>query len=84
MSKFCTPHAGMLVYAPKFSKYMHGCASLYPDAVESMPYWFLRNDDGTMSTATWDEMAETSDKNNKVASKFQLFIMGEAVLMTSS
>ena len=51
----------MLVYAPRFSKYMHGCASLNPDAVASMPYWFLKNDDGTLSTATWEEMADTSD-----------------------
>lgn len=62
------PLAGMLVYAPRFSKYLHGCASLYTDAVATMPYWFLKNDDGTMSTATWEDMLDGPgpDEQDKV------------------
>lgn len=56
----------MLVYAPRFSKYMHGCAALNPDAVDSMPYWYLRNDDGTLSTATWEEMADRTENRDRV------------------
>ena len=54
--------AGMLLHAPRFSKYLHGVASIYPNEVEKMPYWFLHNQDGTMSHATWEEMADTSDE----------------------
>ena len=53
--------AGMLVYAPRFSKYLHGCASLNPNCVESMPYWFVKNEDDTLSTATWEAMADGTD-----------------------
>ena len=58
----------MLVYAPRFSKYLHGCASLHTDAVDSMPYWFLRNEDGTLSCASWEEMAEHTEDSDKVRS----------------
>ena len=58
--------AGMLAYAPRFSKYLHGCASLNPDAVESMPYWFLKNEDGSLSTATWEDMVDVPEQQDKV------------------
>lgn len=57
----------MLLHAPRFSKYLHGAAGLFPDTVEKMPYWFLHNTDGTMSPASWEEMADESDEfYNKV------------------
>lgn len=56
----------MLVYAPRFSKYLHGCAALNPNGVASMPYWFLENDDGTYAAATFSEMADTGEEQDKV------------------
>lgn len=50
--------AGILLPAPKFSKYLHGTAALFPDRVPRMPYWFLHDADGSMSPATWEEMAD--------------------------
>lgn len=52
----------MLLHAPRFSKFLHGAAALFPNQVEKMPYWWLHNSDGTMSPATWEEMADDSDK----------------------
>ena len=52
----------MLLLAPRFSKYLHGAAGLFPNVVEKMPYWYLCNTDGTMSPATWEEMADETDK----------------------
>ena len=51
--------AGMLAYAPRFSKYLHACACLHADQVASLPYWFLPNGDGSLSPASWDEMVDT-------------------------
>ena len=52
-------HAGMLAYAPRFSKYIHACACLHVDAVSELPYWFLPNGDGSLSPASWEEMADS-------------------------
>lgn len=60
-SLFCT--AGMLLHAPRFSKYLHGAAGLFLDTVEKMPYWYLHNTDGTFSPATWEEMADNKDEH---------------------
>ena len=61
--------AGMLIHTPRFSKYLHGAAGLYPDVIERLPYWFLHNSDGTFSPATWDEMAAEEETG---AEKVQL------------
>lgn len=53
--------AGTLLPAPRFSKHLHGTASLFPDAVEGLPYWFVDNHDGTFSPASWEEMAATEE-----------------------
>lgn len=54
---------------PKFSKYLHGVASLYPDCIEAFPYWFLPADkEGyVMTPASWEEMADPTDPYLKVA-----------------
>ena len=54
---------GILLVVPKFSKFLHGTASLYQDLTENVPYWFLPATDGsdTMTPATWDEMADQED-----------------------
>ena len=52
----------MLLLAPRFSKYLHGAAGLFPNVVEKMPYWYLCNTDGTTSPATWEELADDADK----------------------
>lgn len=56
---------------PKFSKYLHGVASLYPTRIEAFPYWFLPADkDGyVMTPASWDEMADPQDPYLKVSYK---------------
>ncbi|KAG2491701.1 hypothetical protein HYH03_010068 [Edaphochlamys debaryana] len=33
--------SGLLVEAPKFSKFLHGMALLYPDRIRNTPHWFL-------------------------------------------
>lgn len=53
--------AGLLLPAPRFSKHLHGTASLFPDAVKGLPYWFVDNHDGTFSPASWEEMAATEE-----------------------
>lgn len=60
--------AGLLLRVPKFSKYLHGVASLYPTKIEAFPYWFLPADkDGyRMTPASWDEMADPQDPYLKV------------------
>jgi SPX domain protein involved in polyphosphate accumulation len=39
-------NSGMLLEVHKFSKFIHGCATLMPDEVQSLPYWI---DDATLS-----------------------------------
>ena len=53
---------------PKFSKYLHGVASLYPTRIEAFPFWFLPADkEGyIMTPASWDEMADPQDPYLKV------------------
>lgn len=60
--------AGLLLRVPKFSKYLHGVTSLYPNRVDSIPYWFLPADkEGyVMTPATWEEMADPKDPYLKV------------------
>ena len=31
--------SGRLTEVHKFSKFMHGCAALFPDVVQEVPYW---------------------------------------------
>lgn len=56
-----------MLHTPKFSKFLHGGASLHPDLVESFPYWFLPDGQGGMTPATWDEMADKRDPYLKVS-----------------
>jgi SPX domain protein involved in polyphosphate accumulation len=50
---------GILVAAPKFSKYIHGAASLFPDVVPAYPHWFVADDTtGAMRAITVDELAD--------------------------
>eukprot|EP00884_Botryococcus_braunii_P018805 jgi/Botrbrau1/5608/Bobra.97_2s0031.1 len=58
---------GLMLPAPRFSKHLHGTASLFPDSVEGLPYWFVNNHNGTYSPATWEEMAATEDPYEKEA-----------------
>jgi hypothetical protein len=52
--------AGILVAAPKFSKYIHGAASLFPETVPAYPHWFVADDTtGAMRAITVDELAES-------------------------
>jgi hypothetical protein len=54
-----TTATGILVAAPKFSKYIHGAASLFPDAVPAYPGWFTEDTStGTMRAITDNELAE--------------------------
>lgn len=51
--------SGILVKCPKFSKFLHGMALLYPDRCEHTPRWFIWDElAGTASPATLDEMRE--------------------------
>lgn len=61
--------AGLLLRVPKFSKYLHGVASLYPNRIEAIPYWFLPADkEGyVMTPASWEEMADPKDAYLKVS-----------------
>ena len=65
--------AGALLHAPRFSKYLHGVASLLASQIDRVPYWFLPeggpNKPGEgqlMSPATWEEMASQEDRYKKV------------------
>lgn len=60
--------AGLLLRVPKFSKYLHGVTSLYPNRIDSIPYWFLPADkEGyVMTPASWEEMADPKDPYLKV------------------
>ncbi len=60
--------SGLLLRVPKFSKYLHGVASLYPNRIEAIPYWFLPADkEGyVMTPASWEEMADPKDPYLKV------------------
>jgi len=55
--------SNMLIAVPKFSKFQHGMALLYPTKLRNSPWWFLPNADGKkgMSPATFEEMADTGD-----------------------
>ena len=55
---------GILLVIPKFSKFLHGTASLYQDYVDNVPYWFLpnlENPKGHLTPATWEEMEDNED-----------------------
>eukprot|EP00894_Picocystis_sp_ML_P003500 jgi/Pico_ML_1/54017/g4463.t1 len=58
---------GMLVEAPKFSKFQHAMAMLHSTDVEQLPYWVegFSNQDGTRrcSQLTIDEMAMSNDSS---------------------
>lgn len=57
-------NSGMLLEVHKFSKFIHGCATLMPDEVQSVPYWI---DDPTLAESIrisgggklLDELADT-------------------------
>eukprot|EP00890_Picochlorum_soloecismus_P002733 jgi/Picsp_1/3460/NSC_06298-R1_vacuolar transporter chaperone 4 len=55
---------GILLVIPKFSKFLHGTASLYQEHVDNVPYWFLpnlENPKGHLTPATWAEMEDNED-----------------------
>lgn len=65
--------AGALLHAPRFSKYLHGVASLLASKIDRVPYWFLPEgppskpgEGQLMSPATWEEMASQEDRYKKV------------------
>ena len=66
---------------PKFSKYLHGVASLYPTRIDAFPYWFLPADkDGyVMTPASWDEMADPQDPYLKVSYKLMLLSINMSI-----
>lgn len=68
---------GMLLIVPKFSKFLHGTASLYQEYAENVPYWFLPDpeDKTHLTTANWDEMADKEDVFAKHAADW-LFPVG--------
>eukprot|EP00204_Picochlorum_oklahomense_P001787 CAMPEP_0118803424 /NCGR_PEP_ID=MMETSP1161-20130426/17101_1 /TAXON_ID=249345 /ORGANISM="Picochlorum oklahomensis, Strain CCMP2329" /LENGTH=873 /DNA_ID=CAMNT_0006731935 /DNA_START=205 /DNA_END=2826 /DNA_ORIENTATION=+ len=68
---------GMLLIVPKFSKFLHGTASLYQEYAENVPYWFLPDpeDKTRLTTANWDEMADKEDVFAKHAADW-LFPVG--------
>jgi uncharacterized membrane protein YidH (DUF202 family) len=55
--------SGLLLAAPKFSKFLHGTAALYQERCEAVPHWWLpdEGDAARMTPATWEEMADPSD-----------------------
>ncbi len=61
--------SGMLEEVHKFSKFIHGCAVLLPEEVQSVPYWI---DDVTLSHSIRESGAtlllESSEGANKVYS----------------
>ena len=61
--------SGLLLRVPKFSKYLHGVASLYTNRIEAIPYWFLPADKVgyLMTPASWEEMADPKDPYLKVS-----------------
>ena len=50
--------SGLIVEVPKFSKFLHGMALLFPAQVHNTPYWFLPDGHGSMSPATIQEMID--------------------------
>ena len=64
----------MLVAAPRFSKYLHGTAALFTDTVEKMPFWFLGNEDGSISPATWAEMAAQPEAEHEKVFSTLMFL----------
>lgn len=68
---------GMLLVVPKFSKFLHGTASLYQDYTENVPYWFLPDPENKdhLTPATWEEMADKEDAFAKHAADW-LFPQG--------
>ncbi|KAK9808768.1 hypothetical protein WJX72_003237 [[Myrmecia] bisecta] len=49
---------GLLLHVPKFSKFLHGTATLFPDQLTTFPYWFIPDGRGSVSPANWEEMAQ--------------------------
>ena len=68
---------GILLVVPKFSKFLHGIASLYQEHTENVPYWFLPDpeDKDLLTPATWEEMADKEDVFEKHAADW-LFPQG--------
>lgn len=54
--------SGLLVEVPKFSKFLHGSALLYPDKLKNTPFWFVPDNHGCMSPATIEELGDLGDK----------------------
>jgi SPX domain protein involved in polyphosphate accumulation len=63
--------SGLLVEAPRFSKFLHGMALLYPNEVRTSPTWFLEDPDapGTFTPASIEEMGDQTDVFSKVRSQ---------------
>jgi SPX domain protein involved in polyphosphate accumulation len=57
-----------VVEMPRFSKFLHGMALLYPNEVRNSPSWFLEDPDapGTFTPASIEEMGDQTDVYTKV------------------
>ena len=73
---------GLLLRVPKFSKYLHGVTSLYPNRIDSIPYWFLPADkEGyVMTPASWEEMADPKDPYLKVIALAACLVIQHCIL----
>ncbi|OKL55620.1 Vacuolar transporter chaperone 4 [Talaromyces atroroseus] len=47
---------------PKFSKFIHGCATLFPDKINLLPFWFPQMDVDIRKPVTHDDDDETDDE----------------------
>lgn len=56
----------MLVEGPKFSKFLHGMALLYPETLMNTPTWFTPDGTGHMRPAVINEMSDMTDPNDTV------------------
>lgn len=64
--------SGALLVVPKFSKFLHGVASLHQPRLTNTPHWFLPDEahPECMTPATWEEMSDPSDAYYKEASNW--------------
>ena len=61
--------SGLIIECPKFSKFLHGMALLYPKKLKNTPFWFLPDSEGNMTPATISELADETDKFEEVSKK---------------
>jgi SPX domain protein involved in polyphosphate accumulation len=68
----------LIVYMPKFSKYINGCSKYYPDKVNLSPYWR----DSLPQFSFSEILSEKGDKIVPLANNFNLILSNEKLFIT--